>query len=179
MSMSRRSRSRGSPTSTCGAATGSKGDRIATLETTDAAIAVRNAEAALAQANADLANILYDRRPEENAAIEANLKAARVQQDDAQRRLIRRKDLNSRGFVSQADLDAAQTAFDVAASRVRDLAANLAVARLPARDEEILSARNKVAQAKAALDNKRWRLDQHQLVAPAAGYRFRHHPSRR
>ena len=81
------------------------GDRIATLETTDAEIAVRNAEAALAQADADLANILYGRRPEEIAAIDADLKAAEVQQDDAERTLNRRKDLNSRGFASQADLD--------------------------------------------------------------------------
>jgi HlyD family secretion protein len=146
------------------------GDRIATLETTDAEIAVRNAEAALAQANADLANILYGRRPEEIAAVEADLRAAQVQQDDAQRTLNRRKDLFGRGFASQADLDSAQTAFDVAASRARSLTANLAVAKLPARDDEILSARNKVAQAKAALDNARWRLEQRQLVAPAAGY---------
>ncbi len=146
------------------------GDRIATLETTDAEIAARNAESALAQANADLANILYGRRPEEIAAIEANLNAAQVQQDDAQRTLNRRKDLNSRGFASQADLDSARTAYDVATSRLRELSANLAVAKLPARDEEILSARNKVGQAKAALDNAHWRLEQRQLVAPAAGY---------
>ena len=146
------------------------GDRIATLETADAEIAVNNAEAALGQANAELANILYGRRPEEIAAIDASLKAAQVQQDDAQRTLNRRKDLNARGFASQADLDAAQTAYDVAASRVTELASNLAVAKLPARDEEILSARNKVDQAKAALDNARWRLEQRQLVAPSAGY---------
>jgi HlyD family secretion protein len=146
------------------------GDRIATLETTDAEIAVHNADAALAEANANLANILYGRRPEEIAAIEADFKAAEVQQDDAQRTLNRRKDLNSRGFASQADLDSAQTASDVAASRVRNLTANLAVAKLPARDEEILSARSKAAQAKAALDNARWRLEQRQLTAPAAGY---------
>ena len=146
------------------------GDRIATLETTDAEIAVHNAEAALGQAKAELANILYGRRPEEIAAVDASLKAAQVQQDDAQRTLTRRKDLNSRGFASQADLDSAQTAYDVAASRVTELSANLAVARLPARDEEILSARNKVEQAKSALDNARWRLDQRQLVAPSAGY---------
>ncbi len=146
------------------------GDRIATLDTADAEIAVNNAEAALGQANAELANILYGRRPEEIAAIDATLKAARVQQDDAQRTLNRRQDLNARGFASQADLDAAQTAYDVAASRVTELASNLAVAKLPARDEEILSARNKVDQAKAALDNARWRLEQRQLVAPSAGY---------
>ena len=44
------------------------GDPIARLERQDAEIALRNAEAALAQANADLANIQYGRRPEEIAA---------------------------------------------------------------------------------------------------------------
>jgi HlyD family secretion protein len=146
------------------------GDRIATLETADAEIAVHNAEAALAEARAQLANILYGRRPEEIAAIEADLKAGLAQQDDAERTLNRRKGLNSRGFASQADLDSAQTAFDVAASRVRSLSANLAVAKLPARDDEILAARNKVAEAEATLDNARWRLEQRQLVAPSAGY---------
>ena len=146
------------------------GDRIATLETADAEIAVHNAEAALAEAQAQLANILYGRRPEEIAAIEADLKAAQVQENDAERTLARRKDLNARGFAAQADLDSAQTAFDVAASHARSLAANLAVARLPARDEEILAARNKVAEARAALDNACWRREQRQLVAPSAGY---------
>ncbi len=146
------------------------GDRIATLETADAEIAVHNAEAALAVAQADLANILYGRRPEEIAAIAASLRAAQVQADDSKRTLERRKDLFNRGFASQADLDTAQTAYDVAASRVRELTANLAVAKLPARDEEIIAARNKVAQAQAALDNAKWRLEQRQLVAPAAGY---------
>ncbi len=146
------------------------GDRIATLETADAEIAVRNAEASLKEAQAQLANILYGRRPEEIAAVEADLKAAQVQQDDAQRTLSRRRDLNARGFASQADLDSAQTAFDVASSRARSLSANLAVARLPARDDEILAARNKVAQGQAALDNAHWRLEQRQLVAPSAGH---------
>jgi HlyD family secretion protein len=146
------------------------GDRIATLETTDAEIAVHNAEAALAEANANLANILYGRRPEEIAAIDASLKAAQDQQDDAKRTLDRRKDLFGRGVTPQSDLDTAQTAYDVAAAKVRELAANLAVAKLPARDEEILAARSKGAQAQAALDTARWRLEQRQLVAPSAGH---------
>ena len=146
------------------------GDRVATLETTDADIAVHNAEAALSQANAELANILYGKRPEEIAAIAADLAAAQVQQQDAGRTLARRKDLNARGFAAQADLDAAQTVYDVAVSRVLQLTANLAVAKLPAREDEIRAARDKVDQAAAALDNARWRLGQRQLVAPADGY---------
>ena len=119
------------------------GDRIATLETTDAEIAVRNAEAALGEAQAQLSNILYGKRPEEIAAIAADLDAARVQRDDAQRTLNRRKELNTHGFVSQSDLYSAQTAYDMGVSRVQELTANLAVARLPARDDEILAARTR------------------------------------
>ena len=146
------------------------GDRIATLETTDAEIAVRNAEAALAQANADLANILYGRRPEEIAAIEANLNAAQVQQDDAQRTLNRRKDLNA---AASRRKPISTRRRPLTTSRPRGCANSPPISpspSLPARDEEILSARNKVGQAKAALDNARWRLEQRQLVAPAAGY---------
>ena len=124
------------------------GETIGALEATDAEIAVRNAEGALAQAKAELANILYGRRPEEIAAIEATLAAAKVQTDDANRRSKRKRDLNTRGFTPQAELDQAQTAFDVAASRAKELAANLAVAKLPARAEEIAAARSKVEQAR-------------------------------
>jgi len=145
------------------------GETIATVETTDAEIAVRNAEGALAQAQAELANILYGRRPEEIAAIQATLDAAKVQTADNKRSLDRELDLNARGFAPQADLDRAQTAYDVAASRVNELAANLAVAKLPARADEIAAAQSKVKQAEAALDQARWRLGQRTLIAPAAG----------
>ena len=97
------------------------GDPVATLETTDAEIAVDNARSALAQAKSDLANIQYGRRPEEIAAIDAQLKAAEVQSDDDKRTLDRRRDLFNRGFAAQSDLDAAQTAYDVAFSRVGEL----------------------------------------------------------
>jgi HlyD family secretion protein len=146
------------------------GEPIATLEARDAEIAVSLARSALAQAEAELANIRYGRRPEEIAALEASLKAAQDSQDDARRILERRKNLFARGFVSQAELESAETHHNVAASRARELAANLAVARLPARDEEIAAASSRVAQAQAALANAEWRLGQRLLVAPADGH---------
>jgi HlyD family secretion protein len=145
------------------------GETIGALETTDARIAVSNAEGALAQAKSDLANMLYGRRPEEIAAIEATLAAAKVQTEDNKRSLDRKVDLNARGFAPQADVDAAQTAYDVAASRVSELIANLAVARLPSRADEIAAAESRVKQAEAGLDQANWRLGQRTLTAPAAG----------
>jgi HlyD family secretion protein len=145
------------------------GETIGALETTDARIAVSNAEGALAQAKADLANMLYGRRPEEIAAIEATLAAAKVQTEDNKRSLDRKVDLNARGFAPQADVDAAQTAYDVAHSRVNELAANLAVARLASRPDEIAATESRVKQAQAGLDRANWRLGQRTLSAPAPG----------
>ncbi len=146
------------------------GDAIARLEAEDAKIALRNAEAALAQAKADLADLEKGRRPEEIAAIEASLQGARSSEADAARIFQRRQKLLDRGYASQADFDTSKTAYDVAAERVRELAANLAIARLPARADLIASAEAKVKQAQAARDTSQWRLGQRTLAAPGAGY---------
>lgn len=152
-----------------------RGDRVeagkvvARLETTDAENAVRESEARLVQAQAQLDNLRSGKRPEEIAVIEANLASAKAQQREAERALERRQDLLRRGVSTQADFDQAETARDVAAASVRQNAANLDVARLPARPDEIKASENAVEQAKAALAQARWRLSQRQLVAPSAG----------
>jgi HlyD family secretion protein len=146
------------------------GDVVARLETDDAEIALRNDEAALAQAKSDLENLKTGRRPEEISALEASLNGAQVSAADAARTFQRRQKLLDRGYASEADFDAAQAAYDVATARVRELAANLAVAKLPARTDEIDAAQGKVKQARAARDAAKWRLSQRTLLAPSAGY---------
>ncbi len=155
------------------------GETIARLETADAEIALRNAEAALAQAKADLANLQKGRRPEEIAALEATLKSVEATAEDTQRTFERRQKLLDRGYASQAEYDAAKTAFEVATARVRELTANLAVAKLPARSDEIDSASAKVKQAQAACETAKWRLDQRTLARPQRRLCLRHHPPRR
>lgn len=152
-----------------------RGDRVeagrilAVLEKADAENAVAEAEARLVQAQAQLANLRSGRRPEEIAVIEANLASARAQEREAERALDRRQDLHRRGVSTPADLDQALTARDVASARVRETAANLDVARLPARPDEIKASENQVEQARAALAQARWRLSQRELAAPATG----------
>lgn len=152
-----------------------RGDRVAPgaivarMESDDARIAVADATARLAQANSDLADLKRGRRPEEIDVIAATLASARVQEIDALRALDRRRDLFQRKVASQAELDQAQTARDVAAARVRELEANLEVARLPARDDVLHAAQARVDQAAAALANAKWRLEQRTLAAGSAG----------
>ena len=145
------------------------GKSVAVLEKTDAENAVAESGARLVQAQAQLENLRSGKRPEEIAVIEASLASAKAQEREADRSLDRRQDLFRRGVSTQADLDQAQTARDVASARVREFDANLSVARLAARPEEIKASENQVEQAKAALAQARWRLSQRQLTAPSAG----------
>ena len=156
-----------------------RGDAIARLESADAEIALRNAEAALAQSQADLANLQKGRRPEEIAALEASLKAAQVTAADAGRTFQRRQNLLDRGYASQADFDAAKTALDVADARVNELSANLAVAKLSARADEIAAAEARVAQARATRDTAQWRLSPAQPARSRRRLCLRHRPPRR
>ena len=152
-----------------------RGDRvepdkpIALTEETDAKIAVAQAEAALAQAEAKLADLQVGKRPDEIAVLEASVRTANAQADDARRTLLRTQDLTKRGVMTQAQLDDAKTSVEVAEAAINQSMANLAVGRLPARPEEIKAAENAVKSAAAQLDSARWHLTKRTIVAPVAG----------
>lgn len=145
------------------------GTSLVALESADAEIAVAQAEAALAQAQAQLANLQVGKRPEEIAVLQAAVRSANAQADEARRVLERTKDLAKRGIATQAQLDEATTAVEVADAQIGQSEANLAVAGLPARAEEIKAASGQVKQAQATLDQAQWRLSKRTLAAPAAG----------
>ncbi|MEW9835606.1 HlyD family secretion protein [Mesorhizobium marinum] len=152
-----------------------RGDRIeagravAEMEAEDASIAVAQAEAALGQATAQLADLRLGRRPEEIAVLDAMVRSSEAEAEEKRRVLARATGLLDRGIVTQAEFDEAQTAVEVAEARINQSQANLAVAKLPARPEEIKAAENQVKQAQTALEQARWRLSKRSLAAPSAG----------
>lgn len=152
-----------------------RGDRVEAgqvlvrLETDDASLAVAEAEAALAQARAQLADLKLGKRPQEMAVIEAALRSANAQEAEARRVVERTGDLRRRGISTQADLDRDETALELATASVGEAEANLEVARLPAREEAIRAAEGATKRADALLEQARWRLDKRTLVAPVAG----------
>ncbi|MBZ0130865.1 MAG: HlyD family efflux transporter periplasmic adaptor subunit [Rhodobacteraceae bacterium] len=145
------------------------GDEIAVLERSDAEIAVAQAEAALSQAQSNLANISQGRRPAEIAVIEASLASARAQEVETARELERQSDLLARDIAPQARVDQADTQHKIALARVGELEANLRVATLPAREDEIRAAEASVRQAEAVAAQARWRLGQRTLVSLVDG----------
>jgi HlyD family secretion protein len=145
------------------------GRAVALTEDTDAKIAVAQAEGALAQAEAQLANLQVGKRPDEIAVLEASVRTAKAQAEDARRTLLRTQDLTRRGVMTQAQLDNAKTSLEVAEANINQSTATLAVGRLPARPEEIKAGENAVRSAAAQLDTARWRLAKRTLEAPAPG----------
>jgi HlyD family secretion protein len=145
------------------------GRSVATLESGDAQIAVAQAEAALAQAGAELANLRLGRRPEEIDVLEAAIVSAEAQATEAKRVQARLAGLMERGIATKADYDRAATAVETADAEAGQAKANLSVARLPARPEEINAAEHQEKQAQAALDQAKWRLGKRDIQAPSAG----------
>ena len=152
-----------------------RGDRVQSgailveMERRDAEIALSEATAALAQAESQLANLREGRRPEEIRVIEATVASARAQAEEADRAAARILSLAGRGAATMTQADDAATAATVAHAMVAEAEASLAVARLPARPQEIAAAEAAVAGAKAARAKAEWNLDQRRLAAPSAG----------
>ncbi|WP_265520062.1 HlyD family secretion protein [Nitratireductor luteus] len=145
------------------------GQPVAEMERRDAEIAVAQAEAALAEAQAHLADLRHGKREEEIAVLEAALASAKAQKSEAERVETRTEDLFKRGIATQAERDKARTEAELAAARMGEAEANLAVARLPARKQAIEAAEKQRDQAKAALDQAEWQLSERTLKAPSAG----------
>ena len=129
--------------------------------------AARTAEAQLAAAQAQAANLQTGRRPDEIAQIEAQLAQARAQAQLTQLDAARKVALVAQAAVSRMDADAARTAADQARQRVRELEAALRMARQPARVQERAAAQAQAQAASSALAAQRWRLGQTTQSAPA------------
>ena len=145
------------------------GATLATMDADDARFALEAARARRAEAEARLGNLTTGKRSEEIAVIEANRAAARADLAQTELDLQRVTGLVRRKMQSQAELDKARTAHNVAVARLREMDANLQVAGIAARVQEIEAARRVVDAAGAELRDAEWRLAQRTLIAPSDG----------
>jgi len=138
------------------------------LERAREAAAVAEARARLAQAESELADRLTGSRPEEIAALEAQLEEAEAARRLARQDLERQRQLAAASAAAKARLDQARSAASQAEARVERMKAELATARLPARSERVRAAEAAVEAARAALAQAEWRLAQRTVASPAA-----------
>lgn len=146
-----------------------KGALLAELENDDAQLDLLQAEARLAEAHAQLANLSKGLRGDEIAAMEATLAAAQAQLREAQLAFNRARNLYSQRITSKASYDQAEAARSTAEAKVKELTERLQLARTGARPDEIKAQQQKIREASAAVDAARWRLQQRRVTAPLDG----------
>lgn len=139
------------------------------LDATRQKAELAQARAELAKAESQLADLRVGSRPEEVAAVEAQVAEARAAARYADSDLERQRSLAQRDVAAQAKLDQALSAQRQAAARVTRAEADLAVARLPARADRIAAAEAAVESARAAVAQADWKLAQRTVASPAAG----------
>lgn len=144
-----------------------RGRPLFDLDTQSERAARAEAQARLQAAQAQAANAGKGKRPPEIAVQEAQLASAREQLALAQREFDRRRSLVATGAVSREDFETARTQVEQAQSRVRESAASLQLALLPARPDERAAARAEVEAARQVLRQNQWREDQKLQAAPA------------
>lgn len=127
------------------------------------------AAARVERASAQLANLKKGRRPDELAAIGAQLGQAEAALALSTSNLARQRKLVADHFISAASLDEARAALERDQARVNELRAQLRVARLGARSDEIDAAEQELKSAEAQLAQAEWKLAQKTLRMPVAG----------
>ena len=146
-----------------------EGDLLFKLDDANEAQAVAGAEARLAQAEAQLADLKKGKRAEEIGVIAAQLSQARTSFSSADDDYTRKLVLREKGVVAQSAVDDAKTKRDSATAQVESIERQLDVAKLPARPEEIDAATRNVAAEEAALAQAKIQLDRRTVRAAAAG----------
>lgn len=121
------------------------------------------------RAEAQLANLKKGRRPEEVAAVQAQLVQAEAALKLANSNYARQKQLVEDKFIAPARLDEARSAADRDQARVNELRAQVRIANLGARSDEIAAAGQELKAARAQLAQAEWRLAQKTQNIPVAG----------
>lgn len=152
-----------------------RGDRVQkdapafVLEQDSERAAREEAGARMQRAQAQLENLKKGRRPDEIAALRAQLAQAQAAQALSASNLARQKQLVADRFVAPSTLDEARAALERDAARVRELHAQLRVAQLGARRDEIDAAQQELHAANAQLAQAHWKLAQKTQRLPAGG----------
>ncbi len=145
------------------------GDVILRLDDAEYVAQVRQAEAQLASASAQLARLRAGSRPQEKAAARAAVASAKATLVDAQLDLKRMEELLAQSAVSRQQLDKARAAHDVAKAAYDSTLKNAELVEIGPRKEEIDAAEAALQEASAALAYAKTQLDYTVITAPISG----------
>ncbi|MEO8135844.1 MAG: HlyD family efflux transporter periplasmic adaptor subunit [Betaproteobacteria bacterium] len=138
------------------------------LEQASEAAARQEAISRVERSRAQLADLQKGKRPDELAAIRAQLAQAEAAMNLARADFARDQKLVADKFISAARLDATRSAVAQNQARVDELRAQLRVAQTGARSDEIRAAERDVDAARAQLAQAGWRVEQKTQSIPVA-----------
>jgi len=121
------------------------------------------------RAQSQLANLKKGRRPDELAAVQAQLAQADAALKLSTSNLARQKQLVADKFIAPIQLDAARSAVERDQARLHELRAQLRVANLGARPDEVDAAHQEMKAAEAQLAQAEWRVSQKTQRMPVGG----------
>ncbi len=152
-----------------------KGDQAASnvpafvLEQQSEKAAREEAQSRVARAQAVLDDVQKGKRPQEIAAARAQLTQAQAALKLSRDELARTEKLVADKFISSSQAEQARTAMARDRARMKELEAQLHVAQLPARSDQIHAAQQDLLTAQAQLEQANWKLDQKTQRTPIAG----------
>lgn len=146
-----------------------EGQQVYTLTKSEAAAALRAAQARVHVAEANLVNLQTGSREQEIAVIRAELARAEAQRTLAANTLTRSERLFDQGNVSQAQVDTDRATLASASAQVAELQAQLEVAELPARDAQRIAAEATLDAAHADAEAAQSAFDDRIILSPATG----------
>lgn len=148
-----------------------KGDDLFALEDTDLLARIDSAEADVDHAQAQLDNLLKGLRPEEIEVIVKQREQAKAVLQDTQKQYERAKILiKSDITISQSEFDRRKALYESSKANLEALDAQLKVANLGARADEIEAARATLDMAKQRLIQAQKHLTDSAPKAPSDGY---------
>ncbi|WDR01526.1 HlyD family efflux transporter periplasmic adaptor subunit [Devosia algicola] len=147
----------------------SRGDVLFTLEHAQQDALLAGAQARVAAADATAKNLATGSRSAEVDVIRASLARAQTDLALAQTTLDRSEKLDALGLTPKAKLDQDRASLSSAQAQVDQLAAQLTVAELPARNEQQLAAEANLLAAKADVAKATSDLADRTIVAPGDG----------
>lgn len=149
-----------------------QGESLFTLERNPELAAAQQATRLLQADEARLQDLRLGKRPPEIDAVRAQLAQATAEHQKAVDLLKSYEKQFAAGGMSETDLIAARSAVDSSDAMIRQYKANITVAELPARDDQIKAQQSVIEADRAALQQAEWRLQQKSIPAPRSGLVF-------
>jgi len=146
-----------------------QGQTIAQIDRTDYLQKVREAEARVAQARANLMDLEAGARAEELRQAEEVVRGAQSRFENARLHRERMEALYKRQVISKKEWDVAEMEYTVAEAQLASSRENLKLLRQGARQEVREASQAKLKEAEAILSQERIRLQHTQIIAPFSG----------